>query len=52
VRTGDGRTEVHLIRFASRHGYESFLADPERVALRATLGDAAPTTRVLEVHEV
>ncbi|GAB3851697.1 hypothetical protein GCM10029963_39960 [Micromonospora andamanensis] len=52
LRTGDGRTEVHLIRFDTRAGYEAFLADPERVALRARLGDAAPQTRVLEVHEV
>ncbi|MGN9807807.1 hypothetical protein ACTMSW_00410 [Micromonospora sp. BQ11] len=52
LRTGDGRTEVHLIRFASRHGYESFLADPDRAALRAALGHAAPSTRVLEVHEI
>ncbi|MFV2112797.1 GNAT family N-acetyltransferase [Micromonospora sp. LOL_025] len=51
-RTGDGRTEVHLIRFDTRDGYDGFLADPERVALREELGDAAPTTRVLEVHEV
>ncbi|MEU4779838.1 GNAT family N-acetyltransferase [Micromonospora sp. NPDC023633] len=51
-RTDDGRTEVHLIRFDSRDGYAGFLADPERVALRGELGDAAPTTRVLEVHEV
>ena len=52
LRTGDGRTEVHVIRFASREGYEGFLADPERIALRAALGDAAPTGRALEVHEV
>ncbi|MBQ1049876.1 GNAT family N-acetyltransferase [Micromonospora sp. C51] len=52
LRTGDGRTEVHVIRFDTRAGYEAFLADPERTALRATLGDAAPHTRVLEVHEV
>ncbi|MFY1597989.1 GNAT family N-acetyltransferase [Micromonospora sp. WMMD737] len=51
-RTGDGRTEVHLIRFDTRAGYDGFLADPERVALRGELGGAAPTTRVLEVHEV
>ncbi|MEU6073003.1 GNAT family N-acetyltransferase [Micromonospora sp. NPDC047074] len=50
-RTGDGRTEVHLIRFDSRDGYHGFMADPERMALRGELGDAAPTTRVLEVHE-
>ncbi|MGN9774482.1 hypothetical protein ACTMS0_01675 [Micromonospora sp. H33] len=52
LRTGDGRSEVHVIRFDTRAGYDSFLADPERVALRADLGDAAPTSRVLEVQEV
>ncbi|MEU4680842.1 GNAT family N-acetyltransferase [Micromonospora sp. NPDC023737] len=52
LRTGDGRTEVHVIRFATPGGQESFLADPERVALRAALGDAAPVSRVLQVHDV
>ncbi|MDZ5441800.1 GNAT family N-acetyltransferase [Micromonospora sp. 4G57] len=52
LRTGDGRSEVHVIRFATRAGYGSFLADPERAALRAVLGDAAPVTRVLEVRDV
>ncbi|MCW3842087.1 hypothetical protein ONA70_18470 [Micromonospora yasonensis] len=28
------------------------LVDPERAALRAGLGDAAPATRVLEVRDV
>ncbi|HEY2794092.1 MAG TPA: hypothetical protein VGJ28_17130 [Micromonosporaceae bacterium] len=45
----DGATEVQLIRFGSRAGYESFLADPDRAALRTEVGDAAPTTRVIEV---
>ncbi|MEU1842206.1 hypothetical protein GA0070622_6066 [Micromonospora sediminicola] len=52
LRTGDGQTEVHVIRFTARAGLDAFLADPERAALRAELGDAAPTTRVLEVHDV
>ncbi|MDG4793565.1 GNAT family N-acetyltransferase [Micromonospora sp. WMMD1082] len=52
LRTGDGRSEVHVIRFDTRAGYEAFLADPERTALRTSLGEAAPETRVLEVHEV
>ncbi|WP_446218170.1 GNAT family N-acetyltransferase [Micromonospora sp. IBHARD004] len=52
LRTGDGRRETHVIRFAGRSGYESFLADPERVALRDGLGEAAPVTQVLEVNEV
>ncbi|MGW1447735.1 hypothetical protein ACWCO3_05515 [Micromonospora sp. NPDC002411] len=51
LRGTDGRTEVHVIRFDSRAGYESFLADPDRAALRAMLGEAAPTTRVIEVRE-
>ncbi|NGM12350.1 GNAT family N-acetyltransferase [Verrucosispora sp. WMMA2044] len=52
LRTGDGGTEVHVIRFDTRAGYETYLADPERIALRLALGEAAPQTRVLEVHEV
>jgi hypothetical protein len=51
MRGTDGATEVHVIRFGSRAGYESFLADPDRLALRASAGDAAPTTRVIEVSE-
>ncbi|MBY8871622.1 hypothetical protein K7640_07155 [Micromonospora sp. PLK6-60] len=51
LRTDDGN-EVHVIRFADRAGYDAFLVDPERVALRGALGDDAPTTRVLEVREV
>ncbi|MEU8422357.1 hypothetical protein AB0C15_15930 [Micromonospora sp. NPDC048835] len=47
----DGQTEVHVIRFAERAGYESFLADPDRAALRAALAESAPTTRVIEVRE-
>jgi hypothetical protein len=52
LRTGNGTTEVHVIRFAARAGYEAFMVDPERLALRAALGDSAPTTRVLDVHDV
>jgi hypothetical protein len=42
---------VHLIRFRSRAGYESFMVDTDRLAYRAELGDAAPSTRVVEVRE-
>ena len=44
--------EVHVIRFEDRAGYQAFLIDPDRLARRAELGDAAPTTRVLEVHDL
>jgi hypothetical protein len=47
----DAQAEVHTIRFESRTGYEAFMVDPDRLALRAQLGDAAPTTRVIEVSD-
>jgi hypothetical protein len=52
LRSTDSATEVHLIRFRSRSGYESFMVDPDRLDRRATLGEAAPTTRVIEVSEL
>jgi hypothetical protein len=52
LRTADGTSEVQILAFESRAGYEAVLTDPERLALRAGLGDAAPTTRVLEVSDV
>ena len=52
MRSTDSATEVHVIRFRSRSGYESFMVDPDRLNLRATIGDAAPTTRVLEVSDL
>lgn len=51
LHSTDGRTEVHTIRFHSRSGYESFMADPDRQALRTQLAAAAPTTRVIEISE-
>jgi hypothetical protein len=51
LRGTDSAAEVHLIRFGSRAGYESFLVDPERLDHRAKLGAAAPTTRVIEVAD-
>lgn len=52
MRTEDSAAEVHVIRFRSRAGYESFMVDPDRLALRNELGDGVPTTRVLEVRDV
>jgi hypothetical protein len=52
MRSRDSPTEVHVIRFRSRAGYESFMADPDRLDYRDRLGDAAPTTRVLEVRDM
>jgi hypothetical protein len=52
TRSLDSATEVHIIRFRSRAGYESFMVDPDRLGYRDKLGDAAPTTRVLEVYDL
>ena len=49
LTTGD--TEVQLISFKTRAGYASFMSDPDRLAIRARYGAAAPTARVLEVTE-
>jgi hypothetical protein len=52
MRSTDSASEVHVIRFRSRSGYESFMADPDRLGYRARIGDAAPTARVIEVRDV
>ena len=52
LRSTDGLTEVHLLWFPSREAYDAFLADPARAEARAALGDAVPTSRVVEVEEV
>ena len=52
LRSGDSATEVHVIRFRSRAGYDSFMVDPDRLALRDQLGDGVPTARVLEVRDL
>ncbi|MGI5146429.1 GNAT family N-acetyltransferase [Plantactinospora sp. CA-294935] len=53
LRTGDGRTEVHLLSFAGRDGYQSYLADPRRAAYRdEELPGVELAGRVLEVSEV
>ena len=51
LHSTDAHAEVHLIRFESRAGYEAFMADPDRLSLRAGLAEAAPATRVIEVAD-
>jgi GNAT superfamily N-acetyltransferase len=50
MRTADGATEVQLITFADRDGYESYLADPRRAALQVEYLAGTPLpTRLIEV---
>ena len=41
-----------MLSFADRAGLDGFLADPDRAALRADLGDVAPDARVIEAADV
>ena len=52
LRTADGRTEVHLLSFASRAGFDAFRADPDRAALQPLLDGLPLRQRVLEMHDV
>jgi hypothetical protein len=52
MRGTSSPTEVHVIRFRSRAGYESFMVDPDRLRHREALSDAAPVTRVIEVRDL
>lgn len=52
LRTADGRTEVHVLSFASRADFDTYRADPDRAALQPLLADLDIRQRVLEVHDV
>lgn len=51
LRTPDGRTEVHVVSFASRAGYDAYLADPDRAAFRPLLDGLDVRQRLLEVQD-
>jgi enamine deaminase RidA (YjgF/YER057c/UK114 family) len=51
LRTADGRTEVHVVSFASRASYDAYLADPDRAALRPLLDGLDVEQRLLEVTD-
>jgi hypothetical protein len=52
LRSVDDRVEVHLLAFDSATGYQAFLDDPERAALRPLLAGLDVRTRVLQVRDV
>jgi GNAT superfamily N-acetyltransferase len=52
LRTPNADAEVHLLSFASREGYDAFLADPRRAANSDGLAELHIRSRVLEVNEV
>jgi ribosomal protein S18 acetylase RimI-like enzyme len=49
LRTVDGASEVQVLTFSSRAGFESFLLDEHRLALRDAYAGSTPATRIIEV---
>jgi hypothetical protein len=52
LRSADGRVEVHIVSFDSRTGFDSYMADPDRLAHRELLAGVNLGQRVIDVHEV
>lgn len=52
VRTADGTTEVHLVRFRDADGLARYRADPRRVALQADLVESGAALELLTVRTV
>lgn len=52
LRTADGRTEIHLLSFADRAGYDAYLADPDRAAGGRLLDGLDVRRRLLEVTDM
>jgi hypothetical protein len=51
LRSEDGRTEVHLVRFPSSAALAAYRSDPRREAHRERLGVPAPDFEVFELRE-
>ena len=52
LRTADGHTEIHVLSFADRAGYDAYLADPARAAASRVLDGLDIDRRLLEVTDV
>ena len=52
LRSDEATSEVHVVSFASRDGYASYLADPERQAHTGLLDGQGVVQRVLDVDDV
>jgi enamine deaminase RidA (YjgF/YER057c/UK114 family) len=51
LRTVDGRTEIHLLSFADRAGYDAYLADPERTTAGHLLDGLDIRRRLLDMTD-
>jgi len=52
LRTPNSLAEVHIVSFATRAGYESYMTDPERLSFRQLLDGVEVRQRLLEASDV
>ena len=52
LRAEDALTEIRIVSFGSREGFESYLTDDERQSHRGLLNGLGVAQRVLLVHDV
>lgn len=52
LRTPDRLVEVHIVSSASRDGYTSYLADPERMSHRQLIDGLEVDQRALEINDL
>ncbi len=52
LRTADGTVEMHVVHFQSRAGFDSFRADPCRVAAAHLMTASGASTEVHDVSDV
>lgn len=52
LRSDDGLSEVHIVSFESRDGYENYLNDPEPQGHRPLIDGKGIKQRLLEVTDV
>ena len=52
LRTADGATEIHVVRFASAEGFAAFRSDPDRAAAQHLIEASGAVTELHEVTDV
>ncbi len=52
LRNADGTAEIHIVRFASRIGFEGFRNDPDRVAAATLFAASGATADITEMTDV
>ena len=52
LRSDDGTSEIHIVRFASQIAFESFRSDPRRAAAAHLLVASGAVTEVIAMHDV